>query len=266
MSNPSETYENYMVPALFAPWASRLIQSAEPNSGERILDVACGTGVAARQVALQIGSSGKIIGLDCNANMLAVARNRAARDGSMIEWQEGRAEELPFPDHSFDLVLCQFALMFFTDPPTALAEMHRVLKKGGRLMLSVWQSLDLHPFYKKLHDVIYRRFGMSGVQQIFALGNEPGLRKLFKDAGFEHVEMESASMAARFPNPDSFLAGEIDVDTAAIPSMQHLDDHARKEIIAAISNEMKESLTHLIVEDHVVIPFHACIVRSERRH
>jgi hypothetical protein len=71
-------------------------------------------------------------------------------------------------------------------------------------------------------------------------------------------------MPASFPNPDRFLAAEIDVDTASVPSMQHLDQNARKEITAAIGNEMKETLTRFIVEDHVVIPFHAFLVRAER--
>ena len=264
MSNPAETYESYMVPALFAPWSSRLIQAAKPQSGERILDLACGTGIAARKMASQIGSTGKIVGLDCSANMLAVARNRAARENLIIDWQEGRAEKLPFPDCSFDLVCCQFALMFFTDRHAALAEMHRVLKKGGRLVLNVWQSLDRHPFYQTLHNVIQNRLGMSGVEQIFALGDASELRKLFTEAGFQRVEIESVSMTARFPNPDGYLAGEIDVDTAAIPSMQHLDEEARKAITAAISDEMREPLSHVIKEDHVVIPFHAHIVRAER--
>ena len=265
MSNPAETYENYMVPTLFGPWAEHLVQSANPQPGERVLDVACGTGIVARRVAPRVGSSGKVSGLDINPNMLTVARAAAEREGLAIEWRDGRAEKLPFPDGSFDLVLCQFALMFFADRHAALAEMQRVLAKDGRVSLSVWQGLDRHPFYKRLDDVIQQRLEMSGVQAIFALGDAEELRQLLTEAGFQHVEIEPVSKTARFPNPEGFLAGEIDVDTAAIPSMQHLDVQARQAITAAISEDMKASLREVTQDNHVVIPFHAQIARAERR-
>jgi ubiquinone/menaquinone biosynthesis C-methylase UbiE len=262
MSNPAETYEQYMVPTLFAPWASRLIQAANPQLGEQVLDVACGTGIVARKVAAHIGSNGSIVGIDLNPNMLTVARATAQGEGLAIEWHQGRAEKLPFADASFHLVLCQFALMFFADRQAALAEIQRVLVDGGRFLMSVWQSLDQHPFYRKLDDVIQRRFGMSGVQDIFALGDAEGLRALLTDAGFQQVEMEPVSMTARFPDPEGFLAGEIDVDTAAIPSLQHLDAQARQAITAAVGDEMKEALQEVTQGDSVVIPFHAHIVRA----
>ncbi|MGQ0604018.1 MAG: class I SAM-dependent methyltransferase [Anaerolineales bacterium] len=265
MSNPAETYESYMVPTLFGPWASRLIQSANPQPGERTLDVACGTGIVARRVVPRVGSTGKVVGLDLNPDMLAVARAAAEQEGLAIEWHEGRAEKLQFPDGSFDLVLCQFALMFFADRRAALAEMHRVLTKSGRVSLSVWQDLDHHPFYKKLDTVIQQRLGMSGLQTIFELGNAEELRKLLTEAGFQRVEIEPVSMTARFPNPDGFLAGEIDVDTAAIPAMQHLDSQARQAITAAISDDMLAPLREVTQDNHVVIPFHAQIARAERR-
>jgi ubiquinone/menaquinone biosynthesis C-methylase UbiE len=261
MSNAAEIYESYMVPALFAPWASRLLETANPQPGERVLDVACGTGIVARQVALRLGANGRIVGLDLNPNMLAVALDAASRGGLAIEWQQGQAEQMPFPKASFDLVLCQFALMFFADRQAALAEMRRVLVDGGRLCLSVWQSLDQHPFYRKLHEVIEQRLGMSGVQEIFALGDAERLRDLLSAAGFQQIEIEAVSMTARFPDPDGFLAGEIAVDTAAIPSMQHLDAPARQAITAAIGEEMEDALHEVTVGHHVVIPFHAHIAR-----
>jgi ubiquinone/menaquinone biosynthesis C-methylase UbiE len=264
MSNPAETYESYMGPALFAPWASYLVQSASPQTGERVLDVACGTGIVARRVAVCVESNGKIIGLDLNPNMLTVARAAADREGLAIEWHEGRAEELPFPDGSFDLALCQFALMFFDDRRSALAEMHRVLTNDGRVLLSVWQGLELHPFYQTLHEAIQARVGMSVVQDIFALGDADELRGMLTDAGFQRVEIHAVSMIARFPDPEGFLAGEIDVDTAAIPSMQRLDARARREITAAIHDDMKAALREVTEDDHVVIPFHAQIARAER--
>jgi ubiquinone/menaquinone biosynthesis C-methylase UbiE len=264
MSNPAETYESYMVPTFFAPWASYLVQSANPQPGERVLDVGCGTGIVARRVALRVGSKRKVVGLDLNPNMLAVARTAAEREGMQIEWHEGHAEKLLFPEGSFDLALCQFALMFFADRRAALAEMHRVLTKGGRVALSVFQDLERHPFYQTLDDAIQQRLGMSGVQDIFALGDDDELHALLTDAGFQRVEIEPVSLTARFPDPEGFLAGEIDVDTAAIPSMQHLDDQARQALTTAIREDMEAPLREVTEDDHVVLPFHAYIACAER--
>ena len=257
MANPAETYESYMVPPLFAPAAQRLVDAARPRPGERVLDVACGTGVVARRVAGIAGPAAQVTGLDLNPNMLAVARAATEREGLSIDWREGRAESIPFSDGSFDLALCQFGLMFFVDRPAAMREMHRVLAASGRVAVSVWQGLDQHPFYRTLHEVIERTIGVSSLQDIFALGDADALRGLLSGAGFHDVGVEPFSLTARFPDPDSFLAGEIDVDTAAIPAMQNLSESERRDITAAIQAEMAEPLREVIVGDHVEIPFHA---------
>jgi ubiquinone/menaquinone biosynthesis C-methylase UbiE len=154
MANPAEAYESYMVPTLFGPCATILIQAADPKPGERVLDVGCGTGIVARQVASRLGTAAAVTAVDPSANMLAVARTAAAREGLTIEWREGNAEQLPFHNNAFDLVLCQFALMFVTDRAVALSEMRRVVSERARVLISVWQSLERHPFYQTLHNVI----------------------------------------------------------------------------------------------------------------
>ena len=148
MSNPAEGYESYMVPTLFGPWATKLIEAADPQPGERVLDLGCGTGIVARKVASRLGTRGVVTGIDLSPDMLAVAQTSAAREGVVIEWRQGRAENLPFPEETFDLLLCQFALMFIAEKAAALAEMRRVVTRNGRVLVSVWQGLDRHPFYQ----------------------------------------------------------------------------------------------------------------------
>jgi hypothetical protein len=152
--------------------------------------------------------------------------------------------------------------MFFADRAGALAEMLRVVAEDGRALVSVWQGLDRHPFYQTLHNVIQRRLGISALQDIFALGSADELRALTAGAGFKRVEIQPISMEARFPSPEEFIAGEIEVDTASIPSMQKLDGHARQAIVAAIAADMQSPLKEVTHDDHVVIEFHAHLVSA----
>lgn len=264
MSNPAETYEHVMVPALFRPWAVRLINLANPQPGERVLDLGCGTGVVARAVQPLIGEHGAVSGLDLNEGMLAVARNVSNSEGPSIEWRQGRAEQLPYVDRSFDLVLCQFALMFFEDQEAALAEAHRVLTVEGRFVLSVFQPMALHPFYAMLDAAIERHLGSSGVGTIFALGDAGQLKSMIQNAGFGTVAIESCSQIARFSNPAGFLAGEIDVDTAAIPAMQNLDAEERSRLVETLQREMEAPLQEVTNGDHVEIPFHVHLATTQR--
>ena len=264
MSFLAESYERFMVPSLFAPWATYLVERANPQLGEHVLDIACGTGIVARNVAPHVGSRGIVIGLDVNPDMIDMARIAAEQAQIAIEWYTGPAEQLPFPDESFDLILCQFGLMFFTDRHGALKEMHRVLRKDGRVVVSVWQGLDRHPFYQTLHDVSLRHFGKSSVEAVFSLGNSDKLHKLLTESGFQHIEIEPASITAQFPQPEEFLAWEIDVDPTETPALQNLDTEAQQVILAAVRQDMQRSLDEVMQDNQVVLQFHAHVVRARK--
>jgi ubiquinone/menaquinone biosynthesis C-methylase UbiE len=264
MSYPAESYERYMVPALFGPWASYLMRAARAQPGERVLDVACGTGVVARRIAPYVEPQGRVTGLDINAERLSVARAAAEREGLAIEWRLGQAEKLPFPDDSFDVIVCQFGLMLFDDPHVALTEMRRTLSANGRAALSVWQGLERHPFYQALDDMSQRRLGRSSVGGMFSLGDPAELRGLLEGAGFQQVEIESVSMAASFPDPDEFLAWEASVDPDATPALRHLGDTERREILAALRQDLRAALREAAQGDQMALPFHAHIARARR--
>src|SRR5690606_33009557 len=139
----AEAFETHFVPALFAEWAPRVADAAGLQTGHRVLDVACGTGVLAREAARRVGPQGFVWGLDLDDGMLTVAGRRAPE----IEWRQGTAESLPYADRSFDAVVSQFGLMFFPDRTKALREMQRVLRPGGRIGVAVWDSLENTPAY-----------------------------------------------------------------------------------------------------------------------
>ncbi len=150
----AEAYESVFVPALFEPWAKMLVDTAGVGPGDRVLDIACGTGVVARHAADR-AVAGSVVGLDRNRAMLAVAE-RLRPD---IEWCEGDASGLPFLARSFDVVLCQAALMFFPDAGRALREMARAIKDDGTVAIQVWDRLDDQPAYRRFIDAAARSAG-----------------------------------------------------------------------------------------------------------
>jgi ubiquinone/menaquinone biosynthesis C-methylase UbiE len=151
----AEVYEEFFVPALLQEWAGLVTEAARIQPGQRVLDVACGTGVLAHSMAGRIGPNGAVVGVDINERMLAVARRKAPT----IEWREGRAEMLPFEANSFDTVVSQFGLMFFADRRLAIQEMRRALRPGGRLVVAVWASVENFPGYAELADLLQRLYG-----------------------------------------------------------------------------------------------------------
>lgn len=260
----ADAYERFAVPALFAPAADLLLAATPPLPGERVLDVGTGTGIVARRAAPHVGPSGTVSGLDASNDMLNVARAAATREGLSIAWHQGMAEALPFPAASVDLVLCQFALMFFSDRTAALQEMWRVLHPGGRIALSVFQSIEQHPFYVALNDAIEHRLGLPAVAAIFALGDAGALGDSLSSSGFRDVTIELVSIAAHMGPPKQFLTGEIELDTAAIPAMQALEPAERRALISAIEDEMADPLQSVTRNGEVVIEFSILIARANR--
>ncbi|HLL50277.1 MAG TPA: methyltransferase domain-containing protein, partial [Thermomicrobiales bacterium] len=129
--NAAELYERYLVPTITGVWAADLVRRAALQPGERVLDVACGTGIVARLAAEQVGAQGVVVGLDLNTAMLDVARALPSPAGAPITWTEASVLAMPFPDATFDVVVCQLGLQFFPDRPQALQEMRRVLVSRG---------------------------------------------------------------------------------------------------------------------------------------
>lgn len=217
-SSAAEVYEQFFVPALFQEWAARVADAAGVQSGQRVLDVACGTGVLARTLAERVGNAGSVVGLDINDGMLSVARRC-----SSIAWRQGRAEALGFDDASFDAVVSQFGLMFFEDRRAAIAEMLRVVRPGGRVVVAVWDSLDRSPGYAAVVAILERLFGREcadAVRTPFVLGDTGPLRSLFADAGAGEISIRTVQGTARFPSIRSWMNTEIKGWTLA----ERLDD------------------------------------------
>lgn len=204
----ANAYETLFVPALFGQWAPRVVDAARIQPGQRVLDVACGTGILAREALSRMGSSGHVTGLDPNPGMLTVANHLAPG----VEWKEGFAESLPFADQSFDAVVSQFGLMFFSDRRQALRETLRVLVPGGRLAFAVWDSLDNIPAYAAEVALLERFAGQRAADALrapFGLGARRELEALFRDAGVGSLEITTHRGTARFPNIRSIVEADV---------------------------------------------------------
>jgi SAM-dependent methyltransferase/adenylate kinase family enzyme len=193
----ARAYEAVFVRSLIGVFAPIVADAAAITSGDRVLDVACGTGVLAREAAVRAGAGGEVVGLDVNAGMLAVAREHSAE----IAWREGAAETLPFPDGSFDAVVSQFGLMFFEDRRAAIREMHRVLRPGGRLAIAVWDGLASMPAFAAEVALLQRVAGQRAADLMrvpFVLGDRASLACVAAEGGLERAAISTHAAMAHF--------------------------------------------------------------------
>jgi ubiquinone/menaquinone biosynthesis C-methylase UbiE len=262
--NPAQVYENYFVPAMFRPWALELLRHAALRAGEKVLDVACGTGIVSREAAAVVGTDGEMVGLERNPAMLAVARSQASAPGAQLRWQEGDAQSLPFPDERFDAVLCQHGLPFFPDRTAAVAEMRRVLAPGGRAVAMVLQSLDQHPVFEALMTSVARHLDvpLSTVAVPFSMSDSEDFRELFLAAEFSRVEVVSATISAEFGEPRRFVPLAVASSAAAIPAFAGLADPARVDLVEAVRLDAQAVLDKFRLSDSLVFPMFALVARG----
>lgn len=205
----AEAYEERLVPAVFEESAGMLVEEAKIAPGQDVLDAACGTGIVARTAADRVNPNGSVTGVDINPGMLTVARQISPD----IQWHEASVEALPFDDETFDVVLSQFALMFFPDPEAALREMIRVLKPRGRLAVSVFDGIDRQPLYGGTADVYERIIGKSAGDAgrgPFTMGDTDELASLFAAAGIGTAEVTTCQPKVRFQSARDLVLAEIE--------------------------------------------------------
>nr|WP_227376695.1 methyltransferase domain-containing protein [Haladaptatus halobius] len=251
-----------LVPRMFAPWADELVERSGLGSGDRALDVGCGTSIVARYVAQTVEPDGSVAGLDLNEGMLEVAKATSSDEGSVIEWQEGDATDLPFSDGTFDVVFCQQVLQFVPNPSTTLQEMCRVLVPEGRLVVSVWRPIEFNPSYVTMADTLERHVGdetAAMMRSPFPSWGMDELRDLVKEAGFHDVSVTIGIESMRYPSPEEFVRRE----AASSPLAEPLG--ALKRVVReALVRDVEESLRKYTDDDGVVFPMEAHVVVARR--
>ena len=214
----AQVYDQFFVPALFAQWVPRTLDSVAPKPGDDLLDIGTGTGAVARGALPRVGPTGSVVGLDPNGDMLTVAAAEAP--GATLV--QGCVEDIPFEDDEFDCVTCQFAVMFVTDRGRAVNEVVRVLRPGGRLAVSTWSSVEHSPGYAAMVDLLGAQIGAWAADALrapFRLGTAGKLGALLRPR-FPGVAIRQYDGVARFGSLDEWLHTDIRGWTLA----DHIDD------------------------------------------
>lgn len=244
--NPAANYERFFVPAISAPLATDLIRISALRPSERVLDVACGTGVVARLASQQV-PTGTVAALDVNPAMLAVARSATSPDMS-IEWREESAEAMSFPDASFDVVLCQMGLQFMPDRHAVLREMWRVLAPGGRLLLNVPGPTPR--LFAIMEEALARHIGAEAarfVSRVFSLHDMAEIQSLVGSAGFHDISIQSDTRLLRLPAPGEFLWQYVH-STPLAAVVTRADDQRRDSLEREVVRNWQE-----LVEDQFLV-------------
>lgn len=206
----ADSYEETLVPVIFRPWARELIRRVAPQDGERVLDLACGTGAVTQEVIASRVSLAGLTGVDISGEMLAVARRKADKAGFDTDWIEADAAHLPLPDGRFDVAFCQQALQFFPDRPAALMELRRVMAAGARAAFCVSTELSQNPLLRAQAATLEKYLDAdagAAVGAICNLSDAGEIRALFEGAGFTNVEVDHVSLTLRHPDGRGFAAG-----------------------------------------------------------
>ena len=231
----AELYQSFFVPAIATPVSAELLRTADLQPGDRVLDVACGTGIITRAAAERVGSTGSVTGVDVAPDMLEVAQATPAA-GAPLEWHEADAASLPLPDGSCDVALCQMGLMFMPEPGEALAEMHRVLAPGGRVVINTPGRIQ--PGFDALEQAIVDHIdpGLGAfVGAVFSMHDPSALGDLLRQAGFDDVSSKEYTAPFDLPGPAEFLWNYINLTPMG-------------PLVAEAPQEAKDALEHQVVE------------------
>ena len=245
-----EIYERALVQPLFRPFAEAVVERLNPERGDSLIDVACGTGIVARIARTKLGPGAQIVAIDIAPPMLAVARTVDAS----IDWREGNATALPVRDgEAFSLLACHQGLQFFPDKPAAVREMRRVLAPNGRVAIACWLSLQDLPVALELNQIAERHVGPI-TDSRHSFGSADGFRALLTDGGFHDMKVETFSHDVRFSDGASFAT----LNAMAVIGMtergKKLKEGERGELAGRIAAESRAVIARHTKDGEFVIP------------
>jgi len=229
-----------------------LVEYAGPQPGMQVLDLASGTGEPAISLAECVGPQGSVVATDMSYELLEIAAQRAEqKELHNFTTEQADAHKLPFPDNSFDLATCRFAVMFFVDTCKALTELRRVLKPGARACFVAWGSFE-QPYWQTTMKIVHKHVGgnllVPGGANPFRFSTSGFLSKELKAAGFESVEESTQNLPWTWPGS----AEEVFEYACAVAApLRPLMERARPERIPGIVAEAREAIERYRVGDEI---------------
>lgn len=207
------TYHQFLGPLIFEDYARDLTARLKPAAASRILELACGTGIVTRRIAEAMPPGASLAATDLNDAMLDVARETVGAD-PRITYQRVDACSIPFADRSFDLIACQYGVMFFPDKVKAMREARRVLAPGGRYIFNVWDSLAHNPIPRITQEVVAAAFPanppMFLAQTPYAWFDRAEIERVVRAGGFAHVTLETVEFPSVAPTAEDAARGFIE--------------------------------------------------------
>jgi SAM-dependent methyltransferase len=201
-------YERYMVPLLFRPYAELLAARAVQFQPRSILETAAGTGIVTDALVRALPDA-EIVATDLNQAMLDVAETRVQSPN--LSFREADALDLPFDDGGFDLVVCQFGVMFYPDKVKGNAEAHRVLREGGHYLLAVWDNIERNPLSNLAHQTMQGQFPdnppMFMKRGPFSYYEPEWIERDLRAAGFGDIGIETVELRSRSPSAEDAARG-----------------------------------------------------------
>jgi ubiquinone/menaquinone biosynthesis C-methylase UbiE len=219
------------------PVLARIVELARPEAGERVIDVACGTGLVSFPVAARVGSAGTVLGVDLSEKMIETARGGAAeRNLDQARFERMDAEDLRVADAAYDVGICSLGLMYVPSPLKALQEMHRVLRRGGRAVASVWGQRD-RCGWAEIFPIVDARVASEVCPMFFRLGAEDILHRELEAAGFAQVTTERLETRLIYSSPEDACGAAFDGGPVALAYSRFEEGvkaQARDEYLASI--------------------------------
>lgn len=237
----AKSYDKILVPSLFEPWAIHLIENNQPWVGNMVLDLACGTGVVTKELARNVSPNGRVIALDINGQMLDIAKSKCKEWENHIDFIEGSCESMAIADSSLDVVVCQQGFQFFPNKQAATLEIHRVLKPGGRVIISTWCPVSECEIFGIICETL-ETLNENEISQMmrvpFDFMTQSELQEPFSTAGFSNIEVSKQEMSMH-------LEGEVDsalmvaYATPIAPKLKELSVEKREEFNKVFAAKMR---------------------------
>jgi SAM-dependent methyltransferase len=249
---------------VLAPIAELLIDRARPKTGERVIDVGCGSGATTIAFARKVGPSGHAFGIDVSGPMLERARASAPKE-LPVDFVLADATVYPFDPASFDLLASRFGVMFFADPALSFANMRKALRPSGRLAFACWREPRENPFFMAPLQAVYRhvpKLPPQGPEDPgpFAFASEARVHHILGEAGFTGIAMEPRNLAldvAIGRGLDAAVQGALEIG----PASRALEGHP-EEVRAAATNSIREALAAFARGQTVPLPASIWIVTA----